>query len=1290
MSPGDGSAPRRDPAGDGPREAAFQHAQASGDARVFQAAGDQYIVEVRDLRATFVMAEGRIHRVGRPAEDEECPYPGLEPFGLEQADRYFGREELVADLTVRLDAAVAGRTPLVVVAPSGAGKSSLLRAGLLPAIGRGDLPAPGSRHWQRLVFTPTHSPMSVLAAHFALLTDPYGGGAAPQDWRSADPGLRRARLRRDLGRNAAGHGSRVVVVVDQFEEVFTLCEDEEERRAFVEELAWLADPADGQAPVGLVVLGLRADFYAPCAGYPWLRTAVQRNQVFVGPMSPSELRDAIVLPARTAGLDVETGLVEVLLRELGAAGTGAGGRDGTAEGPEDYEAGRLPLLAHALRATWMQRDGGLLTIRGYQATRGIEHAVAETANRVFGQLGAAQAAARSVFLGLVTVAEGAEHSRRRVLRADLQSSAADPLAAKAVLDAFTAARLLTQGQETVAITHEVLLRAWPRLQGWINDDRIGNVVRQELRDTALSWDRAGRDNDLLYRGSRLESAVGSVTGSADVDQVARAFLAASAARARRAVRVRRAITAVLVTLALLASGAAVLAFQQRGKALDERDAAIFSQITAEADRLRTTDTALAAQLDLVAYRMHPTPDLSTHLVTSGTTPLSTPVASGIGGIVSVAVTPDGRTLAAGSSSNAVRLWNISDPTHPVALGEPLHMHADITESLAFSPDGRTLAAGGNDATIRLWNVTDPARPAALGDPLTGHTDTVGAVAFSPDGHVLASGSKDRTIRLWNVTDPADPVLLGRPLTGHTDAIASLAFRPDGQVLASGSFDYSVRLWKVADPAHAAALGGPQYGHGKTFVASVAFSPDGHTLASGAADSRVRLWNVTNPARVAMLGQLLGHTGSVTSVAFSRSGQTLASGSYDGSIKLWNVAVPDSPQSRGADLVGHTGAVLGLNFSLSGTLISGSADNTVRVWTFPQRMITSYSPSVNAATFSSDGRTLVSAGADRTIRLWNVTDPARTTALGGPLTVASPMVISSLALSHDGHVLAAGDLADGDGTVKLWDTTNPAATTALRVQLLTRMHRVASLAFSPTGRTLAVAGWDGRIELWDLTDAAKPVLLGRPLTGHTNVVDAVRFSPDGHTLASGSTDRTIRLWDVTDPARAEPLGHPLTGNTGIVVGVAFSPDGRTLASAGYDSTVRLWDVADPAHAKSLGGPLTGHTTTVTSVSFSPDGRTLASAGYDSTVRLWDVADPAHAKSLGRPLTGAYSTVNTVMFNRDGRLVSAGTDGVIRLWDLDAEHAAKWICSATRNVLTRAQWHTYIPQLPYAPPCPADGR
>ncbi|MEU6512279.1 hypothetical protein [Streptomyces sp. NPDC046942] len=1223
MSTDGGPEAAREPTGDGPEEihpthVHSMHAEASGRARINMAGRDQYIAE-RDLHVTISTEAGPIRAVDGPVA-EECPYPGLAAFGPEQAGWYFGRAKAIAESTIRLAASLTDRTPLVLVSPSGAGKSSLLRAGLLPAIERGALPTVGSKDWKRVVFTPTAHPMAELASRLGLSTAVGGRDD------------RRAKLCESLKERASGGVSRIVVVVDQLEEVFTLCEDEEERQAFLDELAWLADPGAGHDPAGLVVLGLRADFYARCADHPWLRTAVEQSQLFLGPMSPSELREAIVLPARGVGLEVEPGLVEILLRDLGAA------RE-PAEGTGGYEAGRLPLLAHALLSTWQQRRGHLLTVDGYQTTGGIENAVATTADREFGRLEIAeQDTARNLFLRMVTVTHGADDSRRRVPREDLIRSAADPRAARTVIDIFTKARLLTQERDTVAITHEVLLRVWPQLLQWINDDRVGNVIRQELRDAASSWDRAGRDNDALYRGSRLHIALDAVAKVEDheIDQVTRAFLDTSRRRVKRAGRIRRRVTAALVALVLVASAAAGYAFLQRNSALAERDAAIFSQVTAEADRLRSTDSSLAAQLDLVAYRMNPQPLVSTHLVNDGTTVLSTPVANGAGAVASVALTPDGHTLASGNNRHTIRLWNVTDPTHAMPLGQPLTVHANTVGSVAFSPDGHTLAAGGNDRTVRLWDVTDPAHPAALGKPLTGHTDTVGSVAFSPDGHTLASGSADATLRLWNVTRPAHTVPWGNPLnTG------------------SGS------------------------------VSAVVFSPDGHTVASGGSGQHnVRLWNVARPAHPVRLGELVGHTADVTSLAFSPDGQTLASGSYDATIRLWNVTDPAAPRFRGQTLTGHAVGVLSLVFGRNGqTLVSGSADNTLRFWSFPPGM-TSYSRGVQSVAFSPDGHTLASAGSDMTIRLWRVTGSARPTALGQPLAGYRGLV-SSLAFSPNGNILAGGSY---DGTIRLWNVADPARPTALGGPLDDNIGRVMSVAFSPDGHTLASAGYDSAVRLWNVTDPAHPTTIGQPLTGHTGMVLSVAFSPHGRTLVSTGADKTIRLWNVADPAHAVAQGRPVnTSRTGVVMSVAFSPDGHTLAGAGYDGMIRLWDMTGPTHPLALENSLYGHTSLVVSVAFSPDGHTLASAGYDSTVRLWNVTDPAHPTAIGQPLTGHFSAVEALAFNRDGRLVSAGDDGVIRLWDLNPDHVIPWVCAATKNVLTERRWHVLIPQLPYNPPC-----
>ncbi|MGH3802331.1 MAG: WD40 repeat domain-containing protein, partial [Pseudonocardiaceae bacterium] len=753
-----------------------------------------------------------------------------------------------------------------------------------------------------MAFTPTAHPLTALVTQIASLT----GADQATAQRCGEL------LRNHLDREKPG--ARVVVVVDQFEELFTLCPDDQQRRTFIELLSQLASPPH---PVGLVVVGVRADFYATCANYPHLRTALQDNPLVVGPMSDTELRAAIRYPAHDVGLDVEEGLVELLLRDLGD----------TAGGTTSYEAGRLPLLAHALRATWQQRHGHTLTVDGYRSTGGIHRAVATTAEGVFTGLDpAGQHAARTLFLRLIKIGDGTEDARRRIARPDLLRGL-DSGSALPVLDAFTRGRLLTQDQDTVEITHEALVRAWPRLRQWIDTDRAGNLIRQELEEATAGWDRDGRDAAGLYRGSRLEVARAWATSKpdeGDLSPAASEFLAASAEQERRAVRLRRAVLVVLSVLALVASGAAVVAFKQTGTAQQERDTAIFNQIIAQADRLRSTDVSLAVQLDLTAYCMRRTPDLDTALVTAGNVALSTPLAGHTDLVKAVAFSPDGHTLATSSDDQTVRLWNVTGPAHPTPLGQPLTAHTDYVNSVVFSPDGHTLASGSGDQTVRVWDVTDPAHPTPLGPSLTGHANFVEALVFSPDGHTLASGSFDQTVRLWNVTDPAYPTPLGQPLRGHINTVEAVAFSPDGHTLASGSADQTARLWNIPS-----AL---MTGHTDS-VFSVVFSPDGHTLASGSADDTVRLWNVTDPARPAPLGSpLTGHTNNVGAVAFSPDGHTLASSSYDQTVRLWNVTDPAHPAPLGPPLTGHTDSVFSVVFSPDGhTLASGSADRSVRLW-----------------------------------------------------------------------------------------------------------------------------------------------------------------------------------------------------------------------------------------------------------------------------------------------------------------------------------------------------------------------
>jgi WD40 repeat protein len=886
------------------------HAEVSGHGRATIAARDIHVHYEGGGRATRRVESDRLV--------EECPYPGLAPFTAEQDQWFFGREALTAVLVGRLAERLDEGAPLVLVAPSGAGKSSLLRAGLLPAISRGVLPVIGSKDWPQLILTPTAHPMTAVARHLVAL---LGVEPGEVDVLVSDTDRLIEALRARLATQA--DTARVVMVVDQFEELFTLCMEEQERFAFLDLMARIAHvDVDGRS-LGLVVYGLRMDAYAFCVGYPHLRAALQQGQVIVGPMSESELRQTILLPAREVGLDVEPGLVELLLRDLGAIGGDSNG----------YEASRLPLLAHALQATWQQRHGHTLTVEGYRNMGGIHDAVATTAERIFTRLNSAdQQVTRGVFLRLVKIGEDIDDTRRTMAREDLLRESRDPDTVSAVLDAFTRGRLLTQEQDTVEITHEALLRAWPRLRTWIDEDRAGNLARQELEEAATTWERDQRDPAVLLRGSRLETARTWVDTSAhadDLSSVARAYFTASVRHDRRIRRRRRNIVILLCVLTLVASAAAGLAFQQRAKAQAERDKAqaerdnaILRQLSTKADQLRATDPSLAAKLALVAYRKRQipdiyrdAPDLYMSLVAGTRTSLNDPDTSlnpsseGIeGNVNAMAYSPDGRTLAVGVRDGRIRLWNVSDPTNPTPLALltdgtkcPIDQGAiqSCVTSMAYSPDGRTLAIGGA-GKIRLWNVADPTNPTPL-TPLTdrakcptstlpGEADdcVFSSVAFSPDGRTLVAIRGHNRILLWSV---ADPTRLRAELS--VDSLMSFAFSPDSRTLVTGSAG-KIRLWNVTDFAHPAVLSELTI-PGEGYVPSIAFSPDGRTLAGG---DILKLWNVVDPAHPTPLAELVGHPQGTMLVVFSPNRSILVSRGYADGIRLWNVTDSNHPSPLG--------------------------------------------------------------------------------------------------------------------------------------------------------------------------------------------------------------------------------------------------------------------------------------------------------------------------------------------------------------------------------------------------------
>ncbi len=1204
----------------------------------------------------------------------EAPFKGLQHFDIADADLFFGREELTGQLVEHL----RQHRFLAVLGASGSGKSSVVRAGLIPAIQRaeplaGDFePSPRRGSWRVHLMTPTEHPLAALATSLTRDVESVTAAATLVDDLTRDPRALALYARRLLSDSAPGdeHGC-LLLVVDQFEELFTLCRDSVEREAFVANLCTaVAEETAGRL---VVVVALRADFYAHCSQFAPLREMLAQYQVYMGPMSSSELRRAIEEPARNGGWTFEPGLVDLILDDVGD------------------EPGALPLLSHALLETWRQRRGHTLSFASYTESGGVRGAIARTAEATYEHLDCGeQAIARSIFLRLTELGEDTQDTRRRATLSELVPRPEEAPAVEEVLKTLADARLITTDEGCVEVAHEALIREWPRLREWLNENREGLRLQRRISQAAQEWNRLDRDPGALYRGLRLAQAVEWARSHAsELNQLELAFLDASQARAEQAAEEREA---------------------QRQRELEaaqklaEAESKRAEEQTHTARRLRRRAAFLAAAvilalvLGIVAVGFGRQARQRAQVASARELALAA--------FSNLGIDPERSILLALESA---KIWSSLGEPIPYDLQDTLHQavrsaRARLTWSaggedilyVGFDPeDDRPLVVTGNrqGGTVTVW---DPEANQAL-LTLPGHVGPSTDIAISPDGAFIVIPGDDNTAKIWEMASGQE----WRTLSGHSDEVLGAAYSSDGGRLATYGVNEQI-IWEAesakrllelpasasetdmgvfsADGTQVATLadfqvvevreipsGRPRLSLEHDYdVISFAFSPDGSQVAAGGRNPVAQVWDLeTGQALLALeagtvapqvetiayspdgtrlvvagivfdsttgqeLFALRGHTQGITRLAFNANGTRLITASYDGTAKVWDLTLDHEIFARAA----HDGMVYDVAFSPDGRLLATAGrDGNAIIWAAdsgdPLHVLSDHADVVNGVAFSPDGRLLATTSADRSVILWET---------------ASGKKVRTLT----GHV------DDRPGTIPMFRGVMAAAFSPRCVD--------------PSGATaeqcpLASVGMDGQLIVWD-------ALTGQRLFDYQDAIGglkSVAFSPDGKLLAIGHTGDpvdTIGTATVLEVASGD-IVSTLPGHAGWVWDLAFSPnvpptgyEGNRVATVDFWGVGRIWDVASGEVLVKLTGPPSGF-----SVAFCSEGTQLATSSGGGTITLWDPGSGLPLLSLG----GHADPAGGIACSPDGGyLASADFGGTTRVYVLQPEG----LLALARSRLTRS--------------------
>ena len=1232
--------------------------------------------------------------------DGRSPYVGLASFQERDADKFFGRETLTAELVTRVAASAASNARAVFVAgPSGSGKSSLVRAGLIPALRGGGAARRGERGGERggerkgvLLNAPTPPIAPTIAGSEHWLYETLKPGRAPLD----ELGLAVAKLTRNSDVRSAmttrgltdatflsqqadmaltdDKTQRAVLVIDQFEEIFTQLapEREAERVAFLQQLTHAATVENGRV---LIIFTLRSDFVSNCASYPNLNALVNQQFLQVGAMTPDELVSAIARPAYQVGLRIDPALISQIVNDVRG------------------EPGALPLMQFALQDLFeAEKQKGELTLDGYTARGGLHQALERHADAEFAKLDDAEKElARSVFSGLIEIGRGRADTKRTARFGELVPAGADAARVQALVRELADARLITtdeqEGNETVTLAHERLIDAWDWLRRLVDENRDAIALQNEIAQDAQEWEQHKRDESYLYRGARLATAQEKLQQNKLVlsglaqEFVETALKTRDEAKRKEASRTRRLMIAFGAAAAVFAVLAAIAFFLQQRAEQSEANAqaastrAIEQQQTAEAERARAeeseadaltaadaADTAAreAGRQKILAENARATavteakiarsrqvaalaqsefetnPDLAILLAAEiNKAPnratfesqdvlrrllVNYPLESVFRGhkvsVDSAQFSADGTRVVTASSDGTAQVWNASDGKRLLTLP-----HSDYVWRAQFSSDDARIVTASWDNTARVWD-------AISGKPIfiLEHQDRVNDAQFSPDNTRIVTASMDKTARVWNAVDGAPLAIL----QGHKEQVNQAEFSHDGTRILTTSFDdQTARVWDSANGAPIAVL----RGHTDR-LQDAHFSPDDSMIVTSSWDNTARLWDTVTGNQLALLS---GHANSVESAEFSPDGKYIVTASVDETARVWEVAalLKDSANAREFSVLrGHTSFLRGAKFSPDGAkILTVSDDDTARLWNLIGQelaVLRGHTNMFNDAEFSRDGKWIVTANDDGTARVWNLAGGKELAVLRLPenqvIDADFCFEENKMALAYD-KTVTVRSMRDGAELVVLRGHTAP----------------INGARFSHDCAKIATASADETARIWDANTGKELAVL----RGHKFQVHSAQFSTDDHKVVTGGDDKTARVWDaVTGKELVTLRGHKFP-----VAYAEFSRNGKWIVTAAGpagdksgDETARVWDAETGKEISSFAG----HQDYLTSAQFSADGGKIITTSNDRTARVWDIPSQKLFVALDKHLAG----VNAAQFSPgDGsQIVTASNDGTTRIWNV----------------------------------------